>query len=606
MNRSESSTPGIRGSREQRLFGYCGRGGEKATRALAAARAVAPEFDPVAPAAGVDDGRFTAFGLTSRGVPSLAHAHVPDGSFMVIDGSFSDERYPVQRVLDDWIRDGTATFHKHRFHGFVAAWNAETSTCVLLRDPYGIAPGYIAEIEHGVVFSTDLAPLIRFGVDSTPSDVALDAFLAAGHFPAPMTPVSSISKLPPGHSISITAEGMTESVPWFRHRRPESVSREEAVELMGIRLKRSLERTWPSDGDVGLLLSGGVDSAVILAGVTRMLDRPIRAFTFRYESYQGKLNEGGNARAIADHLGVAHEEIPIRPHDILDDIGGAVTAYGEPFTWGLHSYRLGPVAERGITSVFSGTGADGWGLSKRHRAALRFNRLPAPIRGSVRAAVRAVRPLKLNSQAKSEWVTESVSGVGEMYAEDSDWDRHLRRRLYRDPTLPDRSARRLLGIYQDAADEFEPSESERTLVLLDKRFSAAETMLAWNRAWTLAFGLELGLPFYDHDLLDLAMNVEGEATGKDLLRELASRYLPHEMAYAPKIPQQMPVSDWIRGPLSEPIRERLGDLPEAMTAIFEPTGVLQLVDEHVAGKMDHGWRLIALLTIATWLDQRPG
>ncbi len=120
--------------------------------------------------------------------------------------------------------------------------------------------------------------------------------------------MSKVSKLPPGHSISVTADGMSESTPWFRYTQPESLSVEDATELIGERVRNSLERCWPIDGDAGLLLSGGVDSALILAGVTQMLEQPIRTFTFRYEDYQGKLNEGRNAQAIADHLGAPHED----------------------------------------------------------------------------------------------------------------------------------------------------------------------------------------------------------------------------------------------------------------------------------------------------------
>jgi hypothetical protein len=77
------------------------------------------------------------------------------------------------------------------------------------------------------------------------------------------------------------------------------------------------------------------------------------------------------------------------------------------------------------------------------------------------------------------------------------------------------------------------------------------------------------------------------------------------MAYAPKTPQQMPVNDWIRGPLSESVRERLADPPEAMNSMFDPAGMTKLVDQHVAGQIDYGWKLISLLTLAEWFEQLP-
>jgi asparagine synthase (glutamine-hydrolysing) len=604
--RSTGSGNDIPGSRRQRVIGYFGQGGESSARTLATARSVVPGFELAASAADGVDERRLGFCLVSPDVPLLSHARLPNGSLMVIDGRFMDDRYPVERVLKDWVRNGTSTFHTHHFQGFVAAWNATTSIGVLLRDPYGFAPGFVAKAEDGIVFSTDIALLLHVGIDPSPDEIAMDAFMVSGHFPAPMTPVKAITKIPPGHQVVISPEGMTNAQAWFDHGQPQQVSKDEASELVGIRMRDALERTWPGSGNAGMLLSGGVDSAMILTGIVRMLDEPVSAFTFRYEDYQGKLNEGGHARAVADHLGVPHEEISIRPGDILDDLGGAVADYGEPFNWGLHSYRLGPIADSGATSLFSGVGADGSGLTKRHSAAMRFSQLPGPIRSMVRAAVVAARPLNLRSQSKSEWATESSSELGGLFTNDSDWNRRQRRDLYRDPTIVERSAGQLLEIYRVAVEEFQPNDLERILLLLDKRFTTAEGVLAWNRGWTLAHGLDLRLPYYDHDFVDLAMGVEGTSTGKDVLRQLASEYLPREMAYAPKTPQQMPVNDWIRGPLAESVRERLADPPAAMSSMFDPAGMRKLVDQHVAGQIDYGWKLISLLTIAEWFDQLPG
>lgn len=596
-----SSGNGVRGP--QHLFGYCGNGGNPAARAHAATMSLGPSFVQISPQRDTDAERLTAFGLVTDETVSISQTHTSDGSFLMIDGRLLEPRTLLEDVLRAWLAEGTSAFATHRFHGFIAAWNASTSECTLIRDPYGISPGYVSATEHGIVFSTDLSTLVKFGVDRTPDPVALDAFIATGYFPAPLTPLKSISKIPPGHIITVTADGVTPSQSWFQHKELDPINAGDAVELMEIGLRRSLERSWPNEGEVGLMLSGGVDSALLLAGVVRMLDRPIRTFTFRYENYSGELNEGVNARAIADHLGVAHEEIPIHPMDVIDDIESSVAAHDEPFTWGLHSYQLGPVAARGITTLYSGAGPDGWGMSRRHRAAVKFSRLPNFVRGPARVLVKAARPLNLRGQTQAEWLTERVSGIGGLYSPDAGWSRAVRRRLYLDPTLVDKGVERLQDIFQVAADEQTTSTTERALILLDKRFNTADTVLLWNRRWTLANGLSLALPYFDHDLVDLALNIEGDTTGKDLLRRISSKYLPSEMAYAPKIPQKIPVGAWIRDSLGDPIRDRLADMPEALTAILDPSRVIQLVDEHVEGSADHGWRIIALLTATVWFDQ---
>ncbi len=585
-----------------RLFGFCGTSGDVSTIRQRAA-GLGPDTAGINFESNLDSPLLTARAIVARNTPSLSHAQTPDGSFIVIDGRLLEPHLALSDALQGWITNGVSAFTQYRFHGLIAAWNGTTREFVLIRDPFGVTPVYFAKVDGGLMFSSDLATLVHFGVDPTVDPVALDIYIATGYFPAPLTPLRSITKLPPGHSLTIATNGVAESSSWFQHEEKEAIDETAAVDLMEGRLRESLERTWPGDNNTGLLLSGGVDSALLLAGITRMLKKPVRAFTFRYKDYNGKLNEGGNARAIANHLGVTHEEISIGPDDVLNDLESAVVAHDEPFTWGLHSYRMRPIADRGITAVYSGAGADGWGLSRRHRAATRFNNLPGLVRGSLRAVVRAARPLNLGSQTQAEWLTEPISSVGSLYSPDADWNRALRRRIYHDPSLVDRGSQRLSDIYQSAADEQTTSSDERTLILLDKRFNTADTVLLWNRGWTVGSEMDLILPYFDHDLVDLAMNIKGATTGKDILRRVGAKYLSNDMANAPKIPQTMPVSQWVRGPLAEPFRERLADMPSAMTSVVDPSRVTQLIDEHVQGRADHAWRLVALLTAAVWFDR---
>jgi len=604
-NRSGGARVGIAEARLPRLFGYFGRGGETAAAALATIRSMAPgtEIDGATPDTLGEP--FTAFGLVANDAPALARARTPDGSFLLLDGYLLEDRRSVRRLLDRWIQVGTPAFAEIRFRGVIVAWNASTSTCSLLRDAEGAAPLFMAEAEDTVVVSSELATLVGFGIDASPNPEAIDAFVTTGQFAAPITPILGIAKLPPGHIVSITAGGASASMPWADHFVPNPVSETDARELIEGRFQQALQRTWPDDGAAGVLLSGGVDSALILAGITKMLKEPARAFTYRYEDYDGDMNEGRAARAVAAFLGVPHEEIPVKPLDVLSDLDAAVKAYGEPFTWSLHTYHLGPIVDSGVTTVFSGSGADSSGLMRKHKAALRYSRLPAFVGGPVGAALKATRPLGWKQQAKAEWVSRRVSGIGELYSQDSNWSRNNRRRLYQDPTLADRGGRQLLAIYDAAVAEHPDATLERTLLILSHRFNSAEQAMLWNRAWPNAFGLRLELPYVDHDFLDLVLNIHGGTTAKELQRELASRYLPKEMAYAPKFPQQMPVNEWLRGSLADPARERLSELPNAMTAIYDPAGLSQLLDDHIAGRGEYGWQIIGLLTTAAWFNQLP-
>jgi hypothetical protein len=193
------------GAGSHRVFGFCGMS-DPAAVALAASSNRQPGSTVVGRlgrSVGLD-----AFGLVAPHVSSAGHATTAGGSFMMIDGRFHASGTDIHSVLNEWLVDGVSTFRRHQFHGFIAAWNADSHVCMLLRDQFGISPGYVAEGGDGFVFSTDIDSLLRAGVDPSPDPEAFDAFIAAGYFPAPLTPIAAITKLPPGHTISITPDGV--------------------------------------------------------------------------------------------------------------------------------------------------------------------------------------------------------------------------------------------------------------------------------------------------------------------------------------------------------------------------------------------------------------
>jgi asparagine synthase (glutamine-hydrolysing) len=545
---------------------------------------------------------FTAFCLAGTGVPLLGAVGRSSGSFLALDGRLIDREDTLDDVLDAWLADGDAAFMRFRFLGIIAAWNPRTARCVIVRGPHGSTPGYITKTEHGALFSTDQTTLVDQGIDRAPNIEAIDAFLATGNFAAPMTPLRAISKVPPQHLVAITPEGVAAPELWFKPGIPSKVPASDAVEVWRDTMTTAIQRLWPEQGDVGTLLSGGIDSGVILAIATKELGYPCRAFTFQYEEYEGVQNEVNPAAAVAAQLDTPHEVIPIGPSDLMRDLDGAVAAYDEPLTWGFHSYRLNPVAERGITSVFTGLGADQT-IAARYKAALRFNRLPAVIRGSIRIGVRAARPLHWDRQHAAEWVSRGPSSIGLQMSNDSPLREQTRRGLYHDPTIIDRSARNLVEILSAAAADVAPVSEAGALRYLEARFTSAEAYQQWNRSFTLAAGLEICMPFYDPDVLAVGMNIDDGTPGKEVSRKVAGSYLSDEMAHAPRLAQQMPVSHWLRGPLTIQARERLSDLPHSMTQVFDPNGVLKVLDDHVQGRADHGWLIVGLLTTASWFDQ---
>jgi hypothetical protein len=356
-----TETPRV-GVRQPRLLGYCGPYDESAEQDMRAGWNLAQKASTTDLRSRETGGRgITATVLVADDQPGLFHATRPDGSFLVLDGYLVEPEASVSQFLDDLLLNVTTGLRRHEFHGFLTVWNAETQKCVIARDEFGIGVGYLASTRAGSYFSTDMNSMIHAGIEMDPDETAIDAFLTMGYFPAPLTPLRSVTKVAPGRSVSISDRGPQAQHMWIAAVEHTPLGGEDAVDAMSVAFQNALDRAWPSDGQAGVLLSGGIDSALIAVGASRLLERPARSFTFRYEQYQGSLNEGARAAAVAHQLGMPHEEIPIHPKEMIDDLDAATIAYGEPFSWGLHSYRLKDVAEQGVSTVFSGAGADGAG-----------------------------------------------------------------------------------------------------------------------------------------------------------------------------------------------------------------------------------------------------
>jgi hypothetical protein len=197
-----ASTVGL-GRKEPRLLVYCGPGGKPLQEMMAKAAEVAPRLAPTAPPLEDGSNRLVGLLLVNDSVPLIATAARPDGSFAVLDGRFVHPTTRLDQVLDDWFADGDITFNRYPFLGLIAMWSPKRLRCVMARGTYGAVPGYVASTGRGVL-STDQATLLDHAIDRTPDVEAIDAFLATGHFPAPLTPLSAVSKVPPGSLVSVT------------------------------------------------------------------------------------------------------------------------------------------------------------------------------------------------------------------------------------------------------------------------------------------------------------------------------------------------------------------------------------------------------------------
>src|SRR3954447_9778164 len=240
----------------------------------------------------------------------------------------------------------------------VAIWDAPRRRLVLARDRFGIKPLYYRAADDELAFASELRALPRGEIDLD----ALEAFLAFNSIPAPLSIFREARKLPAGHVLVWEEQG---GVPVARYARPGPVPVEELrsddeaelLEELRARLRDSVRAHLLSDVPVGVLLSGGVDSAALAALAAQETPEAVHTFTIGFE--ERSFDERAEARLVAEQYGTNHHELLVRP-DPRRLLPALAEAFDEPFadSSALPTYLVSELAAEHVKVALSGEGGD--------------------------------------------------------------------------------------------------------------------------------------------------------------------------------------------------------------------------------------------------------
>jgi asparagine synthase (glutamine-hydrolysing) len=535
--------------------------------------------------------RATARGLRVERADGVAVAHhgspvarADDGSFLVLDG----ESFPVgppdamaRRVLDA-VRAGATSAP---FEGMATWWDAPRSTVVALGDPVGAVPVAWGRVGSTVVWSSDHRDLLAAGVAPVPDPDAIALLAALGWVPAPITYLRAASALPAGRALVLADGAEPRVAPWFLHSAEPATDgdADAQADAVGAALVRAVEDR-SGGGRLGAFLSAGIDSTAIVTVLRRVLDVDVDTFTFRYLGYEGEHNEDVFAAGTARLLGASHTTIEVSPADLRERFASIVAAFGSPVSFGVHSFKQDVVRDAGIGVVLTGADPGGWyPYGRGSVVASLLWRLPV----GVRLAVQRLTPegtaphwlaLLANHAIKNEYTT-------------LEWRRELV------GGAADRAARRYSAALADLARDTAAERREHRATFVSETVGLYDA--EWNTRWGRAFGYPIRAAFYDPSLALAIDRRRPWDEGKAPLRRYVARLVPDEQAYAPKIYQEVPLAQWLRGPLRDFVRDALSRerVETSGTMAYEP--VRRLVEEHESG-IDRKWPLWQLMTAVEW------
>jgi len=488
----------------------------------------------------------------------------------------------------------------------VAIWDAPRRRLVLARDRYGIKPLYYRHADGDLRFASELRALPRGEIDLD----ALEAFLAFNSIPAPYSIFRDVRKLPAGH-VLVWENGV---VTLERYARPGPATIDEVrtgdeaelVEELRARLRDSVRAHLLSDVPVGVLLSGGVDSAVLAALAAQETPEPVHTFTIGFA--ERSFDERADARRVANRYATEHHELLVRPDPELL-LQALAEAFDEPFadSSALPTYLVSQLAAGQVKVALSGEGGDElFGGYYTYAADLVADRL-APLARVARPVVEALpastRKASLDYKAKRFVRAAHLPPLERHHGWKEIFSPEMRAEL-----TGRRSSFDPVDVYRARYAETTGAPELARLQDVDFGIYLVDDLLVKTDRASMAHSLEARVPFLDPLVTNLAfalptrLKVRGLAK-KVLLRKAAEPLLPSEVVHGRKRGFSIPAAAWLRGELEPFARATLSAEALRRQGFFQPGPVTRLLEEHVAGREDWSRQLWGLLAFTLWYER---
>jgi asparagine synthase (glutamine-hydrolysing) len=493
----------------------------------------------------------------------------------------------------------------------IAIWDARHGRLVLSRDRFGIKPLYYRVADGQLSFASELKALLRQpGFSREIDPAALEAFLAFNSIPAPLTIFTEARKLPAGHTL-VAEKGEVEI---RRYARPEPVPADEvrtegeealAEELRG-RLRDSVRAHLVSDVPVGVLLSGGIDSATLTALAAAESGYRVSTFSIGFE--EQSFDELELARLVAKRYGTDHHELVLRP-DAVDLLPRLVEAFDEPFgdSSALPTYLVSQLASDTVKVVLSGEGGDelfgGYYTYVADRLAPRVGRAAPLLRPLVERLPSSSGKVSFDYKAKRFIRGAHLPPVERHHSWKEIFSADAQEELLSSPRTSDP-----LDAYRARYAETEGAEELARLQDLDLGIYLVDDLLVKTDRASMAHSLEARVPFLDAVVAELALALETKQkvrgfSKKRLLRRAAAPLLPKEIIRGRKQGFSIPVAAWLRGDLAPFARDVLSPETVERQGYLDPAAVSRVLDDHISGKEDLSRQIWGLLNFTLWFDR---
>ena len=504
---------------------------------------------------------------------------------------------------------------QNKFNGMwaFALWDEKQNQLFLSRDRMGEKPLYYGIHDNTFVFGSEIKSILEYGFPAAPNLEMLEIYLTFMFVPAPFSFYKNINKLRPAHYL-IVKDGVAKERPYWDlpviDEQNMNCNKADVYEKFNYLLTDAVKIRMRSDVPFGAFLSGGLDSSSVVALMSENSKFPVETFTIGFK--EKIFDERELANDVAKKFKTNHHEYIVEPESFDDSLKKILFHYDEPFgdSSAIPTGFVSKFARQKVKMVLTGDGGDevlsGYPIYQSEKFAANYQRLPKFIKTNFPLLVRQVAGL---TRGNARYLLNRAKNVSQLY--NLSFQERLPSKMAwgnRETLTALLSEQKQFMKVNDYIQDFYATISCKNsfyqLMYFHLKVSLPEDMLTKVDRMSMAYSLETRVPFLDHRLIELMVNVSKDVKmqgyeRKSVLRNTIGKKLPQSILTAPKKGFGVPLREWFK---DKAFDEKLQTLYQSDFGLNQKI-IKEIVEENKAGKRDSGNFIWMLFVLKNWLEK---
>jgi asparagine synthase (glutamine-hydrolysing) len=477
----------------------------------------------------------------------------------------------------------------------------------LARDPFGVKPLYYYEQDNQLIFSSEIRPIKSLLPETNLSKDNLASLLRLRFNASPNTLYTTIKKIKPGHyqKYNLEEKCFRENETYYiqNNKNKEIDKPSKLLGLYGSHLENAVKRQLLADVEVGILLSGGIDSAVVAALAKKHYKGKLKAFTIGFEGENAE-DEIEDAKHTAEILDLDHYVKRINFDDFIGLIKKCSSIVEEPLatTSMIPMFYLSELASKHVKVVLTGQGADeplgGYG---RYKMELYRQFIPPVFHSLINPLVKLlnIQNEQILRGAKSITIKNEIKrflSVYEIFSQDE--IKSLINQI-------DNESEKHISVISDLINLSNEKHTVEKMMAIDTRLNLADDLLIYTDKITMNFSLECRVPMLDIELVNFIESLPLKSKlnrngGKIIHKEFAKSILPEEIINRPKKGFQSPTNKWFKLEMNQ-IKNTLLNPDSTFKNYFNLNSVENILNQHLNG-FNKEKQIFLFLSLYFWLE----